>query len=92
MEAWPSKSQPPSLENPFVGDNVSSAVQDVSRVSTSKPGESLCGRSLRLSIVNSSLLSQPPSLENPFVGVPKASAAVPAAVSQPPSLENPFVG
>ena len=40
------KSQPPSLENPFVGINLRMIKWKVPLVSTSKPGESLCGKGI----------------------------------------------
>ena len=41
-------SQPPSLENPFVGlTTLSTSPTKSLRVSTSKPGESLCGKDNR---------------------------------------------
>ena len=64
------RSQPPSLENPFVGRT--QAVLEQTRkvvVSTSKPGESLCGFiHERIQKHIGADESQPPSLENPFVG------------------------
>ena len=43
-------SQPPSLENPFVGVALlnTCTVSDRVAVSTSKPGESLCGSIIRI--------------------------------------------
>ena len=45
-------SQPPSLENPFVGDCRSQVISSILKVSTSKPGESLCGFNRLFGIVS----------------------------------------
>ena len=62
------QSQPPSLENPFVGPKNGQKRIFECKVSTSKPGESLCGRIFQIKYVIFCTESQPPSLENPFVG------------------------
>ena len=97
------QSQPPSLENPFVGcgqrdhrlpqaaeglnlqawriplwviGTTNKAIDQVNDVSTSKPGESLCGV-LCASEVHRIVTSQPPSLENPFVGTSRTTSPRP---------------
>ena len=100
-------SQPPSLENPFVGAYTKLSEEDQSvclnlqawriplwatdtpfltmcgrTVSTSKPGESLCGLMKQKRTIDTFLLSQPPSLENPFVGeIPRDYRSGPGIVS-----------
>ena len=87
-----SLSQPPSLENPFVGWS-SSAMRDGPPVSTSKPGESLCGvreffPDLDLYYVSTSKPGE--SLCGTSILVSEVKKK--QFESQPPSLENPFVG
>ena len=86
------KSQPPSLENPFVGS-----------VCPNKINQFIClnlqawriplWADLNDVFDKQSNESQPPSLENPFVGDAVANPiGIAGLKSQPPSLENPFVG
>ena len=86
-------SQPPSLENPFVGYVKLSEEDQSIFVSTSKPGESLCGTStVSLNYYRESAVSTSKPGES-LCGTSAGSLKhLMRRLSQPPSLENPFVG
>ena len=88
-----SRSQPPSLENPFVGYVKLSEEDQSIFVSTSKPGESLCGTStVSLNYYRESAVSTSKPGES-LCGTSAGSLKhLMRRLSQPPSLENPFVG